>query len=222
MELLIQSASSFAGYIDNLIILIAVLTGVWLIAAEIIIFYFCFRFSAKRQKKSLYIAGEKDQETKWIHYPHYAVLICDVLVIVAAVWVWYHVKIDLPVADETIRVEGHQWSWVFTQPGLDRQLDTADDVVTVDELHVKVGKTYHFKLESVDVMHSFSIPVFRLKQDAIPGREITGWFKPTKTGTYDLQCAEMCGIGHGIMMSRLYVESEADHIAWLKTQKTGT
>ena len=110
---------------------------------------------------------------------------------------WYKIKQDLPRADETISVVGEQWKWRFTHPGRDGELGTQDDVETVDELHVKVGKTYHFKLESNDVLHDFSVPVFRLKQDAVPGRVITGWFKPTKTGIYDIQCAEMCGIGHG-------------------------
>ena len=104
-------------------------------------------------------------------------------------------------------------------PGADKTIGTADDVEMVDELRLKVNTTYHFKLESIDVLHSFSIPVFRLKQDAIPGRVITGWFKPTKTGRYDLQCAEICGIGHGIMMGEVLVESEEDHNKWLQTKK---
>jgi len=65
-------------------------------------------------------------------------------------------------------------------------------------------------------MHDFSVPVFRLKQDAIPGREITGWFKATKTGEYDIQCAEMCGIGHGIMDGRIVIRDAAGHAAWIK------
>jgi cytochrome c oxidase subunit 2 len=100
-------------------------------------------------------------------------------------------------------------------PGADNVLGTADDIETVDELHLKVDTVYHFKLESVDVLHSFSIPQFRLKQDAMPGRIITGWFKPTKVGNFDIQCAEMCGIGHGIMMSKLFVETAEDHDKWV-------
>jgi len=57
--------------------------------------------------------------------------------------------------------------------------------------------------------------VFRLKQDAIPGREITGWFEAMKTGQYDIQCAEICGIGHGVMMAQIHIESAADHAAWI-------
>jgi len=65
------------------------------------------------------------------------------------------------------------------------------------------------------VLHSFSIPVFRLKQDAVPGRVITGWFKPTRTGTYDIQCAEMCGAGHGLMPARVIIESADEHAKWM-------
>ena len=78
-----------------------------------------------------------------------------------------------------------------------------------------MGTLYHYKLESKDVVHSFSVPVFRLKQDAIPGRIITGWFEPTQTGSYDIQCAEICGIGHGLMAARVIIETEKQHAAWM-------
>jgi cytochrome c oxidase subunit 2 len=81
--------------------------------------------------------------------------------------------------------------------GPDGVLDTADDIRTVGELHVTVNTTYHFELMSRDVVHSFAVPAFRLKQDALPGRTITGWFRPNRVGTYDIQCTQMCGMGHG-------------------------
>jgi cytochrome c oxidase subunit 2 len=94
----------------------------------------------------------------------------------------------------------------------DGELDTADDIAVIDELHVEVGKTLHFRLESTDVLHSASpSPIFRLKQDAVPGRHITGWFQPTITGEYDIQCAEMCGIGHGVMGARIFIETPDQH-----------
>jgi cytochrome c oxidase subunit 2 len=135
--------------------------------------------------------------------------------------VWASIKQDLPTADETIRVVAQQWAWRFVHPGLDQELGTADDIQTVDELHLKVNTLYHFRLESVDSLHSFSIPVFRLKQDAVPGRVYTGWFKPIKTGTFDIQCAEICGIGHGLMGARLIVESAEAHQQWL-AQRTAS
>ena len=97
-------------------------------------------------------------------------------------------------------------------------LDTADDVKTVGELHVKKDTLYHFKLESIDVLHNFSVPVFRLKQDAIPGRVITGWFEPTVAGEFDIQCAEICGIGHGLMPARIHIASPGEHAAWVERE----
>jgi cytochrome c oxidase subunit 2 len=115
-------------------------------------------------------------------------------------------------------VIGQQWAWSFVQPGPDGKIDTPDDIKTVDEMHVEVDKLYHFKLEARDVLHSFSVPVFRLKQDAIPGRIITGWFEAIKTGEYDIQCAEICGIGHGLMAGRIIVESAEQHASWVSSQ----
>ncbi|MGD8601372.1 MAG: cytochrome c oxidase subunit II, partial [Gemmatimonadota bacterium] len=91
------------------------------------------------------------------------------------------------------------------------------DIFTVDDLHVEVDQVYHFQLQSRDVLHSFSVPVFRIKQDAIPGRSITGWFEATGTGDHDIQCAEICGIGHGVMAARIHIESSDEHAAWIQS-----
>ncbi len=118
-------------------------------------------------------------------------------------------------ADETVRVIAQQWAWTFVHPGPDGELNTADDITTIDELHIRANTLYHYKLEARDVLHSFSIPVFRLKQDAVPGRIITGWFEATKTGSFDIQCAEICGIGHGLMGARIFIETPEQHAAWM-------
>jgi cytochrome c oxidase subunit 2 len=141
--------------------------------------------------------------------------VADVAIVIGAVRVWVLVKQTMPVTDRTIRVVGQQWAWTFTDPGPDGILDTADDVRTTDQLDVEVGKTYRFELEARDVLHSFFVPAFRLKQDAVPGRIYTGWFRPTRTGTYDITCAQMCGMGHGMMGAKLTVSNAADHAAWL-------
>ncbi len=215
MDAIIQSASTYAGDIDFVIVLVAILGGFWLFLSEALFIYFIFKFHRSRNPKALYISGEEKHHKKWIHIPHNLVLLCDVAIIVVGIRVWYTVKQDLPPPDDTVRIVGHQWAWEFVHAGADKQLGTADDVATVDEMHVVVDKTYHFKLQSADVMHSFSVPAFRLKQDAIPGREITGWFKPTKTGVFDIQCAEICGLGPGIMGAWLYVDTEADYQKWI-------
>ena len=215
VERLIQQASSYAHSIDGLILLVAVLVGFWFFLAEGIFFWLIWRFRAKPGVKSEYITGKEKRLKRWITIPHALVLVCDVFIIIGAVHVWYNVKQHLPEADATVRVIGQQWAWIFQHPGLDNELDTGDDIWTTDDLYVAADRTYHFQLQSRDVLHDFSVPVFRLKQDAVPGRTITGWFRATKTGTFDIQCAEICGIGHGVMAGRIHVQAVDDHAAWI-------
>ena len=220
IEQYVASLSSYSGDIDFIIILIGVLVGFWLLLAEAILFGFIFKYQAKEGSKADYITGEEKQYTRPITLAHTLVLICDVFIVYFAVIIWVDVKQNLPEADATVNVIGQQWAWTFEHPGLDGEIDTDDDIRLVDELHLEVGKTYHFKLSSKDVLHSFSVPVFRLKQDAIPGRTITGWFKPTGVGAHDIQCAEMCGIGHGMMGARVIIEDAEAHAAWVRSHST--
>ncbi|MBL4575893.1 MAG: cytochrome c oxidase subunit II [Opitutaceae bacterium] len=211
----IENASSYGQDIDSLFSLVTVLAGFWFILAELVLFYFIFRFRRKKDKPAQYITGEKKKEMKWIKIPHHLILVCDVFIVIGAIYVWIEVKQDSPPIDEEIRIIGQQWAWSFVQPGPDGLLDTDDDISTVDTLHIKVNTVYRFHLESEDVMHSFSVPVFRLKQDAVPGRIITGWFEAIKEGEFDIQCTEMCGIGHGVMAARIIIESEEKHNEWM-------
>jgi cytochrome c oxidase subunit 2 len=215
-------ASTYAADIDGVITLIAVLTGFWFIAAELVFFWLIFKYRAKPGQKSQYLVGKEKHVKRWITIPHGLVLVCDVFIIIGAVRVWYNVKQHLPEPDSTIRVIGQQWAWTFQHPGADNELDTEDDIFTVEDLHVEVEKVYHFKLESLDVLHDFSVPVFRIKQDAVPGRSITGWFEATQTGEFDIQCAEICGIGHGIMAGRIHIEDANTHAAWISSASAAT
>ncbi len=216
IESLIDSASTYADDIDNLIIMIGLFVGFWFLVAQGIFFTLLIKFRHKEGKKAQYITGEKKHEMKWIHLPHNLVLICDVFIIIAAIRVWVDVKQTLPEPARTVQVIGQQWAWTFVDPGEDGELGTNDDIRTVDEMHIQAGIVYHYKLTSLDVIHSFSVPAFRLKQDAIPGREITGWFEATKIGDYDIQCAEICGMGHGLMVAKLHIHSPDDYAAWVK------
>ncbi len=215
MERLIQQASSYAASIDGLILLVTVLVGFWFLAAEGMFFWLIWRFREKPGVRSQYVTGSEKHLKRWINIPHVLVLVCDVFILIGAIRVWYNIKQHLPEADATVRVIGQQWAWVFQHPGRDNQLDTADDIFTTDDMYVERDKTYHFQLQSRDVLHDFSVPVFRLKQDAVPGRTITGWFKPTVTGTFDIQCAEICGLGHGVMAGRIHVQDATQQAAWL-------
>jgi cytochrome c oxidase subunit 2 len=215
MQLYQLPASTYAHEIDFVVVLITVIVGFWYVVTNLMFFYLLWVGRAREGGRALYVTGHEPDLHRWIAWPHYAIIACDVVLIVAAVRVWYMVKQDLPAAEDTVRVVGQQWAWSFQHAGKDGQLDTADDIKTVDEMHVQVGDVVHARLESRDVLHSFSVPVFRLKQDVIPGRAITAWFEATVPGEYDIQCAEMCGIGHGIMAARIHVETPEEHAAWI-------
>jgi cytochrome c oxidase subunit 2 len=217
LERYITAASTYAHSIDHLFILIAVVVGFWLIAAEGMMFLLIFKFRAKDGRPTQYITGEEPHLKRWISIPHYLIIVCDIVILAGAITVWYQIKQVMPPQDAgaIVRVIGQQWAWSFQQPGPDGVLDTADDIRTVGEMHVAVNTTYHFELQSRDVVHSFAIPAFRLKQDALPGRTISGWFRPNRVGEYDIQCTQMCGIGHAMMAGRIIVETPKDHAAWL-------
>jgi cytochrome c oxidase subunit 2 len=213
----VAQASSYAADVDRLVLWIALIVGAFFLAAEFILIWFVLEFRARPGVKARYITGEKTSETKWVSYPHYLVLIFDIVIVVAALRVWSDVKIDLPPADERVRIVAQQWAWTFVHAGPDGVLDTADDIRTVNVLNLQVDRLYHFELHSKDTLHSFSVPAFRLKQDAVPGRAIVGWFRPTVIGEFDIQCAEICGIGHGLMGARVRIQSAAAQAAWMKT-----
>jgi len=208
--------STYAADIDNLILLIGVIVGVWFVVAEILVFGLIFKFREREGVRAQYVAGEEKREKRWVSYPHHAVLVFDIVILFFALRVWSAVKVNDPAPEETVRVVSQQWAWTFVHAGPDGTLDTPDDIKTVDDMYVQVNRVYRFELHSKDVLHSFSVPVFRLKQDAVPGRMISGWFTPTVAGTFDIQCAEICGIGHGLMPGRIHVQTAADHQAWLQ------
>jgi cytochrome c oxidase subunit 2 len=220
LEHLVPEASTYARDLDRLVDLIFYLVGFWFVLSEAVFFWLLWRFRKREGHKAEYYDGSEWKIKRWVTYPHLIVLVFDVIIIVGAVRVWYEIKQYLPPAEQTVRVIAQQWAWTFVHPGADGQIDTADDIATVDELHLVVGTKYHYKLEARDVLHSFGVPAFRLKQDAIPGRVVTGWFEPTKTGTYDLQCVEICGIGHGLMSARIIVETKEQHAAWVAQHST--
>lgn len=220
IERYLVQASTYAGNIDGIIMLVFILVGFWLLVAEGVFFWLIWRFRARPGEKSQYLTGKETHVKRWITIPHALVLVCDVFIIVGSIRVWYNVKQQLPEADSTVRIIGQQWAWTFQHPGPDNELDTPDDIFTVNDLHVEVDKTYHFRLESRDVLHSFSVPVFRLKQDAVPGRAITGWFEPNRVGEHDIQCAEICGLGHGIMHARIHIQDANQHAEWIAENST--
>ena len=146
IEYFVESASSFAGDIDNLFLVITLIIGFWFFLVFGIFIFLMVRYRRKEGVKAKYITGEKHSETKWTHYPHYAVVAFDVVIIAINILVWVDIKQTLPPRDNLVRVIGQQWSWSFIHAGPDGELDTPDDVATVNDLHLKVGDTYHLSL----------------------------------------------------------------------------
>ncbi|MEQ8753861.1 MAG: cytochrome c oxidase subunit II [Coleofasciculus sp. G1-WW12-02] len=113
-------------------------------------------------------------------------------------------------ADLVVNVTGLQFAWIFNY---------ADSGVVAGELHVPIGKDVQLNLSAQDVIHSFWVPQFRLKQDAIPGQETELRFVATKTGTYPVVCAELCGGYHGAMRTQLIVHTPEEYDAWLEENR---
>lgn len=110
------------------------------------------------------------------------------------------------VPDLLVDVTGIQYAWLFNYP---------DDGIVTGELHVPVDRTVQLRINAQDVIHSFWVPQFRLKQDAIPGEETGLRFTATKVGEYPVVCAELCGSYHGAMRSRVIVHEQADYDTWV-------
>jgi cytochrome c oxidase subunit 2 len=114
-----------------------------------------------------------------------------------------------------VQIMPQQWAWRFRLPGEDGKFNTPDDIVTLNDLRVPVGKRVLAQLMSRDVIHSFFLPNVRQKQDANPGAVTRMTFLPVKTGTYEVVCAEMCGLNHYKMRAEMTVMSEEDYARWL-------
>ena len=119
-----------------------------------------------------------------------------------------------------VEVTARQWSWTFRTAGPDGRFATPDDVVTLGELHVPVGRPIFLKLRSKDVVHSLYLPNFRTKLDAIPGSTTRMWIVATTPGTYEIGCAQHCGTSHYKMRGLLVVEPEESYRAWLERAET--
>lgn len=114
-----------------------------------------------------------------------------------------------------VQVNAHQWAWDFRQPGADGKFNTPDDVITLNELRIPEGRPVILQLAATDVVHSFSLPNFRVKQDAVPGMVTRMWFQAKETGLFDIACAQHCGVHHYKMRGKLDVMTARAYDAWL-------
>ena len=233
-----EAASSYAGQIDDGIAVIQAAMFVIFVLWGIFFAYLIIRYRKRDGAKA-----EREQGTHTFKslLPDIIVMCFEIgLIAFYAIPVWSRIKIDFPnqSADPVdIRVVAQQFAWNVRYPGADGKfgrtdpklvtsynpigLDRSDpaaldDVVLANEIHMPLNKTTLVHLSSLDVIHSFSVPEFRIKQDAVPGMTIPMWMKPIKTGTYELACAQLCGFAHSLMKGEVVVQTPADYAAWLK------
>ncbi len=154
---------------------------------------------------------------------------------------WNHF-VTVPASASVVEATGQQWQWSFRFPGKDGVLGTAethhitpdnpfglnpedpygqDDVlVEASELHIPLGRPVKILLRSKDVLHDFYVPQFRAKMDLVPGVVTYYWITPTRAGTYEILCAELCGVGHYAMRGTVVVDRDGAFKAWLAQQPT--
>ena len=136
-----------------------------------------------------------------------------VVLIVLCIGEWFKMQYPPTAPALTLETVGHQFNWEYRYPGV--QTST----FSPEPLHLPVGKQVRILITSADVLHSFWLPRFRLKLDAIPGLVQTMNFTPTQTGTYDIICAEFCGVNHSVMQGTILVESPADFERYIAAAK---
>jgi cytochrome c oxidase subunit 2 len=210
-----ENISTFGGDVDHVISLIYHIVGFWFLLTEGMLLYAIIRYRRKPGERAAYVRGDRWSELAWVLIPAAIVLVLDLGIDVAGGPVWAKIKEQRPSTGVQVKVTGKQFNWEFTYPGPDGKFGTKDDLTMDNELHVPEGTNVLFTLTSRDVIHSFFIPTVRLKQDALPGRIIPGWFNAIKPGQYEIACAELCGFGHYNMRAFLNVHTPEDYKKWV-------
>ncbi|MFA0767425.1 MAG: hypothetical protein OXFUSZZB_000753 [Candidatus Fervidibacter sp.] len=234
-------ASEHGAAIDRLFVITLVITGVVFILVQSLLALFVFRYRGENGRRAIFYPDNPRLEITWTVIP--AVILTTL--IVNGGRLWSRIKLTPPPPDAfAVEVWGQQFKWAIRYPGKDGKfgrtdmrlisgdnplgIDTKDPASKDDiffpagegELHIPVGKPVVVYLRSKDVMHSFYVPQFRVKQDAVPGMMTRVWFVPTRKGTFEIACAELCGQGHYTMRGVLIVEDEAKVREWLAEQST--
>lgn len=214
MKLLPPNVSSFP--VDPLFKLIFFVVGFWFLLAEVVLLYFLFRYRRRGgSERGAHLPATSVKWLSWVLVPGALVMLCDFFIDEASSKVWLNMKRDRPQSALHIRITAQQFYWKFQLPGRDGKLFTADDITALNQLTLPLGQPVVFELESKDVLHSFFVPSLRLKQDAVPGRKILGWFQAKERGDYQILCAELCGIGHSAMHGMLHILSPKEYDRWL-------
>jgi cytochrome c oxidase subunit 2 len=194
-----QQASSAAGNVDSVFLFIVTLCAIALFFITFLMVYFVIKYGKKRHPKGVDIEGNTWLEIAWTVTP-------TVLFLVMFYYGWtnYEYERNVPRDAMVVNVTARQWAYSFSYPNGKR---TA-------ELYLALNKPFKMELHSLDVIHGFYIPAFRVKEDVVPGKNNYTWFTPTMLGTFDIECTVICGIGHAKMLSKAVVVPVADFETW--------
>jgi cytochrome c oxidase subunit 2 len=225
------------GYIDSTLVITFWITGVVFAAVVLFMAYCVWRFRHKEGVTAHYEPESKKLET-WLTVIT-AVGVAAMLAPGLYVWAQF---VSVPDDATDVEVIAQQWQWSYRLPGADGKLGTSDSrlvtpenplgvnpedpngqddvVVEAADLHLPIGKPVKMLLRSIDVLHDFYVPEFRAKMDMIPGSVTYFWFTPTRAGTFEVLCAELCGTGHGFMRGIVMVDTAEDYQVWLQEQST--
>jgi cytochrome c oxidase subunit 2 len=208
LRLFPEQASTIAPDVDHLLYFLLAVAVFFSLAIFCSIFYFAIRYRRRSENElPRPIHGGMALEILWSVIP---------LGLTMVMFTWgasiYFNESRPPNNALDIYVVGKQWMWKLEHLGGQRE---------INELHIPVGRAVRLTMTSEDAIHSFFVPAFRTKQDAVPGRYTTTWFTPTKVGKYHLFCAEYCGTNHSRMGGWIYVMAPRDYEAWLSGGASG-
>ncbi|KPP95185.1 MAG: aa3-type cytochrome c oxidase subunit II CoxB [Bacteroidetes bacterium HLUCCA01] len=201
-----QVSSTFAADVDGLFTFINVASAIILLGITVAIIYFSVKYKRKSEDDvTPVIRYNTTLELTWTIIP---------LILILIVFAWGfrgHIDMRTPPSNAyEVYVTANSFFWQFTYP---------NGVQTTDELYVPAGRPVKLIMQSRDVIHSFFVPDFRVKQDVLPGRYTTAWFQTLGTGEHVIFCTEYCGSGHSDMDGMVYAIEPEEFDAWLREQK---
>jgi cytochrome c oxidase subunit II len=212
MNILPDTASTYAPDIDGMFSMILWITLITFVLVEGCLVYFLWKYRHKPGRKAIYYHGNNKLEITWTTIP--ALILVFLAVFSNKIWSEIKSPDRFPKSGAVIHINPRQFEWDIVYPGPDGKFDTPDDINTINQLYLAVGQPVQIKLQGQDVIHSFFVPEFRIKQDAVPGMPTAVWINPTKLGEYEISCAELCGLGHYRMKGFVHVITPDSLARW--------
>jgi cytochrome c oxidase subunit 2 len=203
--------SSYGAQIDRLFWIIVWITGIIFLLVEGALVWFVLQYRQRPGRKASYVHGSTLVEVIWTVVPALIVI----WLAFASQQVWSYVQGPPPPHQVEVMITAEQFAWNIRYAGPDGRLETDDDIETINQMHLPVDQVALVHMRSKDVIHSFFVPEFRMKRDAVPGLTTRLWLQPTTTGQFEITCAELCGLGHYRMRGYLTVEEPEAFEAWL-------